>query len=214
MTLPGRLVFREAAARRRAGPTLAALPLPLQTLPSLRQPGRPARRRSAIRHPGRAAPREQHYTIRFGDSGHSYETIMADYLPGATKVRVEDPYIRATLPAPELRPLLRDDRQPLHHSPHSAHHRLRRLIQKADAESKLQDLAQSLLELDIVLEVSFDPNLHDREIRLDNGWVIKIGRGLDFYQRPTSWFDIGSNDLTLRKCLETKVDIYRDMRAL
>ena len=38
--------------------------------------------------------------------------------------------------------------------------------------------------------------------------MIKIGRGLDFYQRPTSWFDIGSNDLTLRKCLETKVDIY------
>jgi ATP-dependent Lon protease len=44
---------------------------------------------------------------------------------------------------------------------------------------------------------------------LDNGWVIKIGRGLDFYQRPTSWFEVGANDLSLRKCLETKVDIYQ-----
>ncbi|MFN8469250.1 MAG: BREX system Lon protease-like protein BrxL [Caldilineaceae bacterium] len=161
-----------------------------------------------------AAPplREQHYTIRFGDSGHSYETIMADYLAGATKVRVEDPYIRAGY---QLQNFVRFCEMIVSHST-IRHIQLVTgyddLIQKADAESKLQDLAQSLLELDILLEVSFDPNLHDREIRLDNGWVIKIGRGLDFYQRPASWFDIGSNDLTLRKCLETKVDIYRAMR--
>ncbi|MCL4207299.1 MAG: hypothetical protein KJ000_32865 [Pirellulaceae bacterium] len=51
--------------------------------------------------------------------------------------------------------------------------------------------------------------LHDREIRLDNGWIIKIGRGLDFYQKPAGWFELGANDLSLRKCLETKVDAYR-----
>jgi len=60
-----------------------------------------------------------------------------------------------------------------------------------------------------VLEVTFDPNLHDREIRLDNGWVVKIGRGLDFYQKPDGWHAVGANDLSLRKCLETKVDIFR-----
>jgi ATP-dependent Lon protease len=47
-----------------------------------------------------------------------------------------------------------------------------------------------------------------REIRLDNGWCIKIGRGLDFYQKPDSWYAIGANDFSLRPCLETKVDIY------
>jgi len=40
-----------------------------------------------------------------------------------------------------------------------------------------------------------------------NGWKIKIGRGLDFYQKPGGWFEIGSNNLSMRKCLETKVDI-------
>ena len=79
----------------------------------------------------------------------------------------------------------------------------------AQGPNSVADLAQSLLDLDIVLEVTFDANLHDREIRLDNGWVIKIGRGLDFYQKPGGWFEVGANDLSLRKCLETKVDIFR-----
>jgi len=79
----------------------------------------------------------------------------------------------------------------------------------ADLQDKLSELQQSLLELDVVLEVQLNPNMNDREIKLDNGWSIKIGRGLDFYQRPGSWFEIGANDLNLRKCLETKVDIFR-----
>lgn len=76
-------------------------------------------------------------------------------------------------------------------------------------QERMAELKQSLLELDVVLDVQLNPNLHDREIRLDNGWVIKIGRGLDFYQKPTSWYEIGVNDLSLRRCLETKVDIFR-----
>jgi ATP-dependent Lon protease len=81
--------------------------------------------------------------------------------------------------------------------------------QQDDTQDKLGELRQSLLEMDVVLEITFNPNLHDREIRLDKGWVIKIGRGLDFYQKPGSWFEVGSSDLSLRKCLETKVDIYK-----
>jgi ATP-dependent Lon protease len=42
------------------------------------------------------------------------------------------------------------------------------------------------LETDIVLDVKLNTNMHDREIRLDNRWIVKIGRGLDFYQRPGS----------------------------
>ncbi|MFM0515242.1 MIT C-terminal domain-containing protein, partial [Paraburkholderia sp. RL17-373-BIF-A] len=81
--------------------------------------------------------------------------------------------------------------------------------QLAEIAEKLEELKQSLLELDVELEVKLNPNIHDREIRLDNGWIIKIGRGLDFYQKPGGWFEVGANDLSLRKCLETKVDIFR-----
>jgi ATP-dependent Lon protease len=72
---------------------------------------------------------------------------------------------------------------------------------------------EDLKEHDITLEFTFDPNLHDRRIRLDNGWVIKIGRGFDIYQRidrPRS--GLGMNDFDLRPCLETSVDIFQESK--
>ena len=91
-----------------------------------------------------------------------------------------------------------------------------KLITKFDEDTdiemlndKIEELKQSLLDIDIVLTVEINENLHDREIRIDNGWAIKIGRGLDFFQKPDTWSSIGSNDLSLRRCLETNVDIYK-----
>ena len=156
-----------------------------------------------------AKAREQHFTILYGDTGHSYESIIGPYLFGAKSVTIEDPYIRlqhqiqnfvrfcetvvkaGSVKRIDLITGYDDD------------------TQLAEVHEKLGDLKQSLLEADVILEVKLNPNMHDREIRLDNGWVIKIGRGLDFYQRPSSWFEVGVSDLSLRKCLETKVDIYR-----
>jgi ATP-dependent Lon protease len=154
-------------------------------------------------------PKEQHYTIRYGDTGYSYESIIGPYLQNAREVTVEDGYIRenhqvqnfvrfceTVVKAGSLKRII--------------------LITKGDDETdseevseKLKDLRQSLLELDVILEVRVNPNLHDREIRFDNGWVIKISRGLDIYQLAGSWFEIGALDLSLRKCQETRVDIYR-----
>lgn len=153
--------------------------------------------------------KEQHFTILYGDTGYSYESIMGPYLQGAKAVVIEDPYIRLqhqiqnfvrfcemVLKAGTVKKVSLitgyDDK-----------------TQLADIAEKLDELKQSLLELDVELEVKLNANIHDREIRLDNGWVIKIGRGLDFYQKPGGWFEVGANDLSLRKCLETKVDIFR-----
>ncbi|MBR8651746.1 BREX system Lon protease-like protein BrxL [Achromobacter sp. Marseille-Q0513] len=153
--------------------------------------------------------KEQHFTILYGDTGYSYESILGPYLQGAKTVVIEDPYIRlqhqiqnfvrfceTVLKADTVKKINLitgyDDK-----------------TQLADIAEKLDELKQSLLELDVELEVKLNPNIHDREIRLDNGWVIKIGRGLDFYQKPGGWFEVGANDLSLRKCLETKVDIFR-----
>lgn len=153
-------------------------------------------------------PKEQHFTILYGDSGHSYETIMGPYLQGAKEVTIEDPYIRMQH---QIQNFVRFCETCLK----SGSIKTINLIssyddstQLADISEKLEDLKQSLVEADVVLNISLNPNLHDREIRIDNGWHIKIGRGLDFYQKPSSWFEVGANDLTLRKCLETKVDIF------
>jgi ATP-dependent Lon protease len=36
-----------------------------------------------------------------------------------------------------------------------------------------------------------------------------FGRGLDFYQKPATWQEIGGHDLALRRCLETKVAVFQ-----
>ncbi len=153
--------------------------------------------------------KEQHFTILYGDTGYSYESIIGPYLQDAKSIVIEDPYIRlqhqiqnfvrfceTVLKVGTIRKISLitgyDDK-----------------TQLADIAEKLDELKQSLLELDVELNVKLNSNIHDREIKIDNGWIIKIGRGLDFFQKPVSWFEIGANDLSLRKCLETKVDIFR-----
>jgi ATP-dependent Lon protease len=152
---------------------------------------------------------EQHFTILYGATGHSYESIVGPYLKGAKAIVVEDPYIRSNH---QIQNFVRFCELAVR----VGSIRKIQLItgydektQLADLSERLDELKQSLLEIDIELDVHLNPNLHDREIRLDTGWIIKIGRGLDFYQRPASWFEVGAIDLSLRKCLETKVDIYR-----
>ena len=159
--------------------------------------------------PALSGPDEQHFTILYGASGYSYESIIGPYLQGAKAVSIEDPYIRlqhqiqnfvrfceTVVRAGSVRSITlitgHDDRTPL-----------------AEMAEKLDELKQSLIEVDVELHVRLNPNIHDREIRIDNGWIIKIGRGLDFYQKPNGLFEIGANDMSLRKCLETKVDVFR-----
>lgn len=159
--------------------------------------------------PAETVLKEQHFTIFYGDTGYSYEPIIGPYLAGAKAVVVEDPYIR--MPH-QIQNFVRFCETVVKHSNVKQIHLITgydELTGPEEAQEKLAELQQSLLELDIVLEITMDPNKHDREIRLDNGWIIKIGRGLDFYQKPDTWHEIGVNDLSLRKCLETKVDIFR-----
>lgn len=153
--------------------------------------------------------KEQHFTILYGDTGHSYASILGPYLRGAKAVVIEDPYIR--MPH-QIQNFVRFCETVLRHSVAKKITLVTGYDDKtqfADVSEKLEELKQSLLELDVVLEINLNANLHDREIRIDNRWVIKIGRGLDFYQKPGGWFEVGSHDLNLRKCLETKVDIFR-----
>ncbi|WP_426424204.1 BREX system Lon protease-like protein BrxL [Bradyrhizobium genosp. A] len=152
---------------------------------------------------------ELHYTINYGDTGHSYDTIFGPYLAGAKSIIVEDPYIRAPH---QIANFVRLCETMLNASSVQTITLITSYDQQtdmADVRDKLDELKQSLLEHDVALDVKLNANLHDREVRLDNGWVIKIGRGLDFYQKPDGWFTVGATDLNLRRCLETKVDIFR-----
>ena len=152
---------------------------------------------------------EAHYSISYGDTGHTYDSIVGPYLQNAKEVVIEDPYIRAQH---QIVNFVRFCETVVKNPTVQKIRLVTSYDDKTDMallNEKMDDLKQSLLEVDVVLTVELSGVLHDREIRIDNGWTIKIGRGLDFYQKPEGWFAIGANDFSLRRCLETKVDIFR-----
>ena len=163
----------------------------------------------AILEPALAVLKEQHFTITYDSVGYSYESIILPYLDKAKSLVIEDPYIRANH---QIQNFIRFCEAVLKQPTVKKIQLITNYDEKTNVKEiaeKLQDVKQSLLEFDVELDIKVNENLHDREIRIDNGWAVKIGRGLDFYQRPDSWFGVGVTDLSLRKCLETKVDIYK-----
>jgi ATP-dependent Lon protease len=153
--------------------------------------------------------KEDHYTILYGDTGHSYESIFDKYPKGCTAVLIEDPYIRLIH---QIQNLVRFCELAVKIG---SVKKIKLMTgfdndaQRVDIQEKFEMLGESLRASGIEFIWTFSPVIHDRVIKLDNGWVIKIGRGLDIYQRPDNWYSIGASDFDLRPCLETNVDIYR-----
>ncbi|XP_019472964.1 MIT domain-containing protein 1 isoform X2 [Meleagris gallopavo] len=124
-----------------------------------------------------------HKQIRIEENatGFGYEKLFQEYLTEiVSEVWVEDPYIRQV---------------------HQGSGRNQQT-------SGLEEIKQSLRNHGITLNVAFSSSIHDREIRFNNGWMIKIGRGLDYFKRPQGRFSIGYCDFDLRPCHETTVDVF------
>lgn len=116
-------------------------------------------------------------------TGFSYESLFREYLQETvTEVWIEDPYIRQT---------------------HQG-------FGNTQQSSGLEEIKQSLRSHGVVLEINYSSSIHDREIRFNNGWMIKIGRGLDYFKKPQGRFSLGYCDLDLRPCHETTVDIFHN----
>ncbi|VDM38819.1 unnamed protein product [Toxocara canis] len=143
--------------------------------------------------------------IKDGTIGHGYDKIFAKCMDDClTEVIVEDAYIIAhhqilnfvrfceycVLNARNLRRIsLRTQRE-------------------GNNEEAVGELGRSLSMRHITLTVVFDSSIHDREIRFNNGWIVKIGRGLNYFRNPGK-YGLGAGDLNLRQCYETNVDIFR-----
>ncbi|MBK7566193.1 MAG: BREX system Lon protease-like protein BrxL [Bacteroidetes bacterium] len=153
---------------------------------------------------------EKRIKVLYGDTGYGYESLFYDYLVGATEIVLEDAYIRQK---------------------HQINNFLRlceiivkigsckklTLITSADDEEQKKEnilvfdqIANSLFDYEIEFRTEFSDVLHDRELKMNHGWNIKMGRGLDYFQSlGGNFFQVGTNDLDLRPCLETSFDFYR-----
>lgn len=149
--------------------------------------------------------------IEADSTGHSYQSVFGRFMDlEVTDIVVEDPYIRsfhqcqnflkfcelAVSNCPNLRSI--ELITNVGHNPQEA----------KDSSMWLSSLKNSLQSSGISLSIEIRPTLHDRTIRLSNGWIIKIGRGLDYFKSPESKMALGFFNMDLRKCHETTVDIF------
>lgn len=147
-------------------------------------------------------PEAGQFIIRENQTGVSYEKLFKDYLMGATKIEVIDPYIR--LPHQmknfmELARLIADIKESgevvrLHLITHNNEDYI------AEAKQHFQDMIDSLAPIDIDFSFEFNEDLHDRSITTDTGWKILLGRGLDMFQKTNGWYDIADHYQEVRKC--------------
>jgi ATP-dependent Lon protease len=153
--------------------------------------------------------KEQHIDIHYNDRGFSYRTLFGDYLRGAKTVTIEDPYIRTHH---QIVNFLRFCEACVEGGTVQKIHLITGIESEYHKEEQLQKLGiieESLSQHGVELTIKIDDKIHDREVRLDNGWAFRLGRGLDYFQRPDDWLELGANDLDLRPCQETKISIIR-----
>lgn len=152
-----------------------------------------------------------HKQIRIEENatGFGYEKLFHEYLTeNVSEVWVEDPYIRQVH---QLYNFLRFCEM-LVKGPCKVKtiHLLTSYDEgsgRSQQMSALEEIKQSLRNYGVTLNINFSSSIHDREIRFDNGWMIKIGRGLDYFKKPKGLFSIGYCDFDLRPCRETTVDV-------
>ncbi|XP_021113724.1 MIT domain-containing protein 1 isoform X2 [Heterocephalus glaber] len=118
-------------------------------------------------------------------TGFGYESLFKEYLnETVTEVWIEDPYIRQTH---QLYNFLRFCEMLIKKPCKVKTIHLLTSLDKGFGkvqQSSLEEIKESLRNHGVLLEIEYSSSIHDREIRFNNGWMIKIGRGLDYFKHP------------------------------
>ena len=147
---------------------------------------------------------EKSLSFRMGQTGVSYKKLFAPYLAEAKEITVEDPYIRAPWQIKnfmELVTMLIETR-PVDD--------LKINLLTNEEEEKIPDLIDRMDEIkdDLAgygIEFNYKfRDFHDRCIKTDTGWTITLGRGLDMFEKYSS-YSIANTRQDVRKCKEFMV---------
>jgi len=156
-------------------------------------------------------PKEQHLEFMENQKGVTYNLLFGDYLKGATKITVTDPYIRIFFQVRNLMEFIEtvvanksaedsvnlhlitiaDDREP---------------ERQSDFFKQIQLSAQSA---GVVFTWEFDASetIHARSIVTDTGWKISLDRGLDIFQQydMNDTFSLANRMQEYRSCKSFEV---------
>ena len=152
---------------------------------------------------------EKSVNIRMGQTGISYEKLFAPYLCDASEITVEDPYIRAPWQIKnfmEFMTMLIDTRPvddlKIHLLTNEEEDKIPDLIDKLD------DIKDDLATYGVEFDYKFR-DFHDRCIKTDTGWTINLGRGLDMFEKYSS-FSVAASRQDMRKCKECTITFLKD----
>ena len=136
--------------------------------------------------PSEPVLKEQHLTFQENQRGVSFDTLLGQYLKGATAIRVTDPYIRLFYQMRNFMELLEtvvkhkipDEEVSVHLV--TTEDEFKGEQQKENFE-KMQE-ASGAVGVNFTWEFDKNRTIHARHIVTDHGWKISLDRGLDIFQ--------------------------------
>ena len=150
--------------------------------------------------------------IRDNQSGISYDNLFGSYLLDATKIKIIDPYIRLPYQLRNFMEFVRlvsEKKEPLQE--------IELHLVTANSEDyiegvkeKFDQMTYSLESMGINFTYEFDEYIHDRSIKMDNGWKIVLGRGLDIYQKTGGYADITDYIQERRLCKACEITFVKN----
>ncbi|GAA4314620.1 hypothetical protein GCM10023115_28190 [Pontixanthobacter gangjinensis] len=166
---------------------------------------KPIRRRASVN-----LPKIGQKILLHNQSNISYKSLFEKYLEGATRITIQDPYIRYHHQFENLVEFcqiledVKQDNADLHFE----------LVTwnseefKDNSREYLKSLKDSLNESGINFTYKFEDK-HDRFIQTDTGWKIILGRGLDIFHKVNSKISLAHRDQTKRRCKACEITYLR-----
>ncbi len=159
----------------------------------------------------RESPEPGQVSIRDNQTGISYANLFGQYLRGAQKIILTDPYIRLPYQfrflmefCVMLSKIKKEEQEiDLHIITWNDEN------YRKQSEEYLYEVMLAVEELGINLTYEFQ-DIHDRSILADNGWKIILGRGLDIFVKEEARFSAGDFDQERRKCKNCTVTYLRE----
>lgn len=154
---------------------------------------------------------EPHQTIlQDNQTGISYKKLFADYLKGATRISIQDPYIRMPYQFKNLLEFCimlannKDPEEEIHLevvSWNTPEYQPASIAFFEEFQESVKDLG---IQFTFIMQ-----EVHDRFIWANNGWKITLGRGLDIFEKIEGRFNAADLDQTLRRCKACEMTYLR-----
>ncbi|XP_055609840.1 MIT domain-containing protein 1-like [Uranotaenia lowii] len=144
-----------------------------------------------------------------GATGYSYARVFGKYMTDEVKeLMVEEPYVRDHYQICNLVMLCELAVTSCRNLKFVKLLTVRDKKQNDEQGRAFQTLQESLKKQGVEFFVEYSEHMHDRQVILSNGYIIKIGRGLNYFKPVGSKYSLGAFNYHFRECRETNIDVF------